>query len=164
MHSIRSRHEESCFYTRTSNAIGRTQWRVVVVGLRNGVQIFQRVVEWCLREFADNASAYVEGNIVVTAWHGSREATIAQHERDVTRVMEALKANKLVADSRKCKFLWKRWSFAAIFWGGKRRTAPAKLMALKKIGGAQDRNTVTGFFGLHQLLLLLCGGVCPPFG
>jgi hypothetical protein len=38
-------HPDSRPYTCTSSPIGTEQWCVVVMGLKNGVPIFQRVVE-----------------------------------------------------------------------------------------------------------------------
>jgi len=76
-------HEDSRPYTCTSTPIGTKQWRVVFMGLRNGVPIFQRVVEHCLSEVQDIASPYVDDIIIGTMWQGSREATLAAHDRDI---------------------------------------------------------------------------------
>jgi len=96
--------EASRPYTCTSTPLGTKQWRVVVMGLRNGVTIFQRVVEYCLSEVADISSAYVDDIIIATMAGATRFESLAIHDRAVRRVLEALRKHRLVADRNKCKF------------------------------------------------------------
>ncbi len=47
-------------YTCTSVPHGTVQWCVVVMGLRNGVAMFQKVAEYVLWEPRDVAAVYVD--------------------------------------------------------------------------------------------------------
>jgi len=118
------------------------------MGLKNGVAIFQRVIEYCLQGVADIADPYVDDIIIGTIWQGSREATLKAHDRDVRRVLEALKRHKLVADSWKCKFFVEEVEFCGHILGkGLRRPAPGKLMALEKWEEPRTVTALRGFFG-----------------
>ena len=77
---------------------------MVVMGLKNGVAIFQRVLEYCLKEVADIADPYVDDIIIGTDWQGSEDATLDQHDADVRRVLDELEKHRLVADRKKCEF------------------------------------------------------------
>jgi len=119
------------------------------MGLRNGVAIFQRVVEWCLDPVKDVASAYVDDIIIGTGARETEGETIQAHEEDVRRVLEALRTNKLVADKRKCKWFVKEVEFCGHILGkGTRRPAPGKLMALEKWEDPRRVTAVRGFLGL----------------
>ena len=45
---------------------GTKQWCVVVMGLKNGVAIFQRVIDYCMRDVLDVANPYVDDIIIGT--------------------------------------------------------------------------------------------------
>ena len=94
-------HPDSRPYTCCSTPKGTKQWCVVVMGLKNGVAIFQRVIEHCLRGVADVANPYVDDFITGTEWQGSEESTLVAHDRDVRRVLDELERYKLVADRKK---------------------------------------------------------------
>ncbi len=102
--------------TCTSTPIGTKQWCVVVMGLKNGVPIFQRVVEWCLRGVDDIASAYVDDILSGTEAQATKLDTLIAHEKDIRKVLEEMKATKLVADIKNATFLSKKSSSVAIFW------------------------------------------------
>ena len=57
-------HPDSRPYSCASTPIGTKQWCVVVMGLKNGVPIFQRVVEYSLEPVSDVASPYVDDILV----------------------------------------------------------------------------------------------------
>ena len=75
------------------------QWKVLVMGLRNGNAIFQRVMEFVLKDIP-NADAYVD-DIIVGSEGDTPEEVLENHKRDLDRVCEVLKANQLVADPKK---------------------------------------------------------------
>ena len=81
------------------------------MGLKNWVPVFKRVVEYCLRTVEDVSSSYVDDIIVGEEFQGSEEATVDQHNKDVRRVLDALKEHKLLADSRKYEFFIKEVEF-----------------------------------------------------
>jgi len=126
-------HKDSRHYTCTSTPIGSKQWCVVVMGLKNGVPIFQRVLEYCLLDVSDVASQYVDDILIGTELLDTWEATIEAHDKALRRVLECLKKHKMVADARKCKFFVEEVEFCGHILGkGKRRPAPGKLMPLEK--------------------------------
>ena len=107
--------------------------------------------------------------IIGTEARATWEETIQAHDRDIRCVLEALREHKLIADQKKCKFVVKEVEFCGhILGGGRRRPAPGKLMALTKMGGAQNCHGSPWLLGLHKLLFSLCGWVCgvgcPPHG
>ena len=141
-------HVDSRPYTCCSTPRGTKQWYVVVMGLKNGVAIFQRVIDYCLRDVSDVADPYVDDIIIGTMWQGGEEATLRAHDEDVRRVMDQLKVHKLVADIKKCRFFVTEVEFCGhILGGGKRRPAPGKLMALEKWEAPKTVTALRGFLG-----------------
>ena len=141
-------HHDSRPYTCTSTPRGTKQWKVVVMGLKNGVAIFQRVIEYCLEEVRDVADPYVDDIIVGTEWKGSWEATVEAHEKDLRRVLEKLAHHKMVVDGKKCKFFVKEVEFCGhVLGNGQRRPAPGKLMALEKWEVPRTVTALRGFLG-----------------
>ena len=127
---------------------GTKQWCVVVMGLKNGVAMFQRVIDYCMHEVCDIANPYVDDIIIGTTWAGSEELTLAQHNLDVRRVMAALEKHRLVADKKKCQFFVKEVEFCGhILGNGMRRPAPGKLMALEKWEEPKTVTALRGFLG-----------------
>lgn len=141
-------HRDSRPYTCTSTPIGTKQWCVVVMGLKNGVAMFQRVVEYCLDPVTDVAAPYVDDILTGSDGQPTVQESLRAHDRDLRRVLEALKANKLVADSKKCKFFVREVEFCGhILGGGARRPAPGKLMALEKWEEPRTVTALRGFLG-----------------
>jgi hypothetical protein len=141
-------HPDSRPYTCTSTPRGTKQWKVVVMGLKNGVAIFQRVIEWCLAEVRDVADPYVDDIIVGTVWKGSWEATVETHDKDIRRVMDKLAEHHMVVDEKKCKFFVKEVEFCGhILGNGQRRPAPGKLLALEKWEVPKSVTALRGFLG-----------------
>ena len=140
--------QESRPLTCTSTPLGSKQWRVIVMGLKNGVAIFQRVVDYCLREVNDVAAPYVDDIIIGTESQGTWEDTIRAHDRDICRVLGALQEHKLVADRKKCKFFVKEVEFCGHILGeGRRRPAPGKLMAVENWEEPKTITALRGFLG-----------------
>ena len=135
-------------YTCTSTPIGTKQWCVVVMGLKNGVSIFQRVVEWCLREVDDIASPYVDDILSATEGQGTWEETLYAHDRDIRLVLTKMFENKLVADVNKCNFFVQEVEFCGHILGrGKRRPAPGKLVAIANWEEPKTITALRGFLG-----------------
>ena len=61
------------------------------MGLKNGVPIFQRVVEWCLRGVDDIASPYVDDILSGTKAKSSKLETLRAHEKDMRKVLEEMR-------------------------------------------------------------------------
>ena len=149
--------------TCTSTPIGTKQWCVVVMGLKNGVPIFQRVVEWCLRGVDDIASPYVDDILSGTEAQATKLDTLIAHEKDIRKVLEEMKATKLVADIKKCDFFVEEVEFCGhILVHGRRKPAPGKLLAIAKWEEPRTITALRGFLGVHQLLFVIRGGICTP--
>ena len=132
--------------TCTSTPRGTKQWCVVVMGLKNGVAIFQRVIEYCLEEVADVADPYVDDIIIGTQGTWGPEL-IAQHDTDTRRVLKALEHHRLVADT-KCRWFSPTVVFCGHVLGeGKRRPEPGKLMALEMWEPPGTVTALRGFLG-----------------
>ena len=69
------------------------------MGLKNGNAMFQRMMEWVLRDI-ENADPYVD-DIIVGSTEDTEEELMANHERDLRRVLNKLKQYELVADAKK---------------------------------------------------------------
>jgi hypothetical protein len=141
-------HEDSRPFTCTSTPLGTKQWKVVVMGLKNGVAIFQRTVDYCLRGVRDVASAYVDDIIVGTDARGTPQDTLQAHEQDLHRTLEALGAEKMVADWAKFHPFVEEVTFCGhVLSRGTRRPAPGKLMALEKWEEPRTVTALRGFLG-----------------
>ena len=149
---------ESRPFTCTSTPIGTFQWRVVVMGLKNGVAIFQRAANWCLRNVKDIAAAYVDDILIMTEDTGTPEATADQHEKDVRRVLEELKAHRLVADKKIEWFVTHVTFCGHVLGGGERRPAPGKLKALQKWEPPTTVTALRGFLGFTNYYATYCPG------
>ena len=70
---------------------------------------------------------------MIGTWVAEGEDLLAQHDKDVRRVMDLLKENKLVVDKKKCRFFVPEVEFCGhILGGGIRRPAPDKMLSIKK--------------------------------
>ena len=120
------------------------------MGLKNGVAIFQRVIEFCLKNVADVADPYVDDVITGTMGKEGKVTpeVLQAHDADIRRVLDALKEHQMVADLKKCKFFVKEVEFCGhILGGGERRPAPGKLMALEKWEEPKTVTALRGFLG-----------------
>ena len=78
---------------------GTKQWKVLVMGLKNGNAMFQRMMEWVLRD-QENADPYVE-DIIVGSTGNTPEEVLENHEHDLRAFLETLKKYELVTDPKK---------------------------------------------------------------
>ena len=88
------------------------------MGIKNGVPIFQRVAEHCLRTVAAVANVYVDDIIVGTHARSSEEETIHAHMDDIRSVLKCLYKEVLFASSSKCGFFVKEVEFCGHILGG----------------------------------------------
>ncbi len=85
------------------------QWRVVVMGWKNGVAYCQRTLETVLANVSEIAAGFVD-DIIAGSDEVLGETTpdlLRKHDREIRMVLEALKQGKMVSDIRKCKFFVK---------------------------------------------------------
>ena len=69
---------------------GTLQWKVLVMGLKNGNAIFQRVMEWVLKDF-DFADPYVD-DVIIGSTGDTEEELISNHNRDLRAVLDKLRS------------------------------------------------------------------------
>ena len=125
------------------------------MGLKNGNAMFQRMMEWVLREH-QNADPYVD-DIIIGSTGDTEEELLANHEKEVRAVLETLKKYELVADWDKARLFMREVEFFGhILREGRRGPAPGKLLSIQ---GWELRKTVTQLRGF-QLLLMLCSKIC----
>ena len=94
--------EEHRYITCMSTPRGTMQWRVLVMGLKNGNAMFQRMMEWVLRDHP-NADPYVD-DIIIGSTASTEEELLEVHEKDIRGVLETLRRELLVADPKKRNF------------------------------------------------------------
>ena len=123
------------------------QWRVLVMGLKNGNAMFQRMMEWVLQKH-ETADPYVD-DIIIGSTGDTEEELLENHEKDVRAVLTTLADQKLVADWEKAKLFMKEVEFCGhVLRQGRRGPAPGKLLSIQ---GWELPKTVTqlrGFLGL----------------
>ena len=102
--------------TCTRTPIGIFQWRVNVMGLKNAGIHFQQMMDDRLESVKDVATPYIDDILVGTRAIDGEYIRIT-HDRDLRRVLDVLKAEKLVADPKKCKFFVKEVEFCGHILG-----------------------------------------------
>ncbi len=71
-----------------STPTGSYQRKVLVMGLKNGNAMFQRMMEWVLQDL-ENVDPYVD-DIIIGLTGGTWEEVKANHKRDVRAVLNTL--------------------------------------------------------------------------
>ena len=69
------------------------------MGLKNGNAMFQRMMEWVLRDL-ENADPYVD-DIIIGSTGENMEDIMKNHERDVRAVLRVLREENLIVDPKK---------------------------------------------------------------
>ena len=127
---------------------GTMQWKVLVMGLKNGNAQFQRMMEWVLRDVDDFANPYVD-DIIIGSTGNTPEEVIQNHTRHVIRVLQVLEENKLVCCPRKSHFFMTEVEFCGhILREGRRSPAPGKLLPIQKWEIPHTVTALRGFLGL----------------
>ena len=126
---------------------GTKQWKVLVMGLKNGNAMFQRMMEWVLRDH-ENADPYVD-DIIVGSTGNTPEEVLENHERDLRAVLETLKKYELVTDPKKVHLFMQEVEFCGhILREGRRIPAPGNFLAIQKWGLPQTVTALREFLGL----------------
>jgi hypothetical protein len=139
--------EEHRYITCMSTPRGIMQWRVLVMGLKNGNAMFQRMMEWVLRDHP-YADAYVD-DVIIGSSADTPEQLLDVHEADIRRVLNTFQENTLVVDWKKVHLFMQEVEFCGhVLKQGRRSPAPGKLLSIQ---GWELPTTVTalrGFLGL----------------
>ena len=140
-------HPDSRHITCTHTPFGIYQWRVNVMGLKNAGIQFQMMMDDRLQSVRDTADAYIDDIIVGTRVEEGEDLFEA-HDRDLRRVLQLLREEKLVADIGKCKFFVPEVEFCGhILRNGSRRPAPGKLSAIENWEVPRSITELRAFLG-----------------
>ena len=126
-------------------------WKVMPMGIKNGPSMFQRFMSSILdpKKFP-NVFVYVD-DIIIGSTGSTPEEIRKNHERDVSRVLEALRDHQVYLKGSKSAMFCTEIKFCGhVLSNGTRRAAPKKLEAISKWEPDQIK-TVThmkGFLGL----------------
>jgi hypothetical protein len=86
-------------YTCMTTPNGIYQWTVLVMGLKNGGAIFQRMMEWVLQGI-EGVSVYID-DVIVGSKGETHEECLRNHDVAVRQVLERLRKHTLIVDPRK---------------------------------------------------------------
>ena len=95
--------------TAMSTPRGTKQWTVLVMGLKNGGAIFQRMMEWVLAGL-DCANVYID-DVIVGSDGETMEEAIKNHEADLWRKLERLAEHQLLVDPNKAQMFVREVEF-----------------------------------------------------
>jgi len=117
--------------TAMSTPLGVYVWKVMPMGLKNAPAIFQKIMEWVLKDI-DFADPYID-DVIIGSTGATMEEAIENHGKDLERVLKRLVEVDIVVSTKKMQLFMKEVEFCGhILSEGKRRPAPGKLMALQK--------------------------------
>ena len=130
-----------------STPLGTMQWKVLVMGLKNGNAMFQRMMEWVLKDHP-STDPYVD-DIIVGSVGSTEEELIQNHKRDLCAVLDTLAEHKLVVDPKKSHLFMREVEFCGhILREGRRSPAPGKLLAIQKWELPKSITQLRGFLGV----------------
>ena len=117
------------------------------MGLTNAPSIFQRVMEYVLRDHP-NANPYID-DIIIGTTADNDEDLLKNHVEDVRRVFQTLAENDILVNPKKVQMFMREVEFCGhILREGRRSPAPGKLMALQKWELPRVVTQLRGFLGL----------------
>ena len=140
-------HKDSRDYTSMSTPIGTFRWKVLPMGMKNAPAIFQRIMDYILKdlEFAD---PYID-DVIIGSTGDTEEELLENHARDVEAVLQRLAEVKMVVSTKKLQMFMTQVEFCGhILMAGKRAPAPGKLLALQKWELPRVVTQLRGFLGL----------------
>ena len=82
---------------------GTYRWKVMAMGLKNAPAIFQRIMDYVLKDF-DFADPYID-DIVIGSTGETEEELIENHRKNIEKVLERLREMNLVISTKNCNFL-----------------------------------------------------------
>ena len=134
-------------YTCMTTPKGNMQWTVLVMGLKNGGSMFQRMMEWVLRDL-EGVDVYLD-DVIMGSKGETTEERLTNHERVVRRVLDRLAEHKLIVSPSKAHLFCTEVEFVGhVLREGKRSPAPGKLTALVKWELPRTVTQLRGFLGL----------------
>ena len=109
------------------------------------------MVDWVLRDVRvmgkSGTDAYMVDILVGTRVEGDQDL-LETHDKDLRRVLEVLKEQRLVADQKKCYLFVREVEFCGqVLANGTRRPMPGKLRALENWERPRTVTELRGFLG-----------------
>jgi hypothetical protein len=147
-------HPDSQPYTAFVTSRGVYQWTVLPMGVKNGPAMFQRMIQWILRDLPF-AMVYIDDVLIGTPppLTNSGSDILDIHYRDIRSVLTTFKKHLLFVKGAKMHLFRETIKFCGhILNNGQRRASPSKLEAIKK-WTPENIKTIThlkGFLGLAQ--------------
>ena len=153
-------HPDSRPYTGTDTPIGIQQWKVVPMGWKHGIAYCQRNLEVGLALVSDIASGYIDDILVGTPLLGKDavKEMLLQHDKDLRRTLDGLKAADFVASGPKCTFFIKEVEFCGhcLNEGGGDQAPTWSSFVFGEVGITQDNHRFVLLYVILQLLCCLC--------
>ena len=140
--------KEDRHLTSMPTPLGTLQWTVMPMGIKTGPPQFQRMMDWVLRDI-DCASVYID-DVIIGSNGDTEEELLANHERDVERVLQRFKEQQLVCGSAKSSHIAVRSvQFCGhILENGTKRPAPGKLVPIQKWERPDTITKLRSFLGV----------------
>ena len=125
------------------------------MGMKNGNAMFQRMMEWVLRDI-ENADPYVD-DIIIGSNGDTEEELMENHYRDIHRVLETLGIQQLIVDPRKANMFMREVEFCGhLLRQRKPNHSTRETPFHPELDPTLYQYGTKGIFGTHQLLLILC--------
>ena len=139
--------KEDRHITCMSTPRGTKQWTVLAMGLKNAGAIFQRMMEWVLRDLP-GVNVYID-DVIVGSTGNTPEELLANHERDLRAAMERLREHDLHVSPKKAQLFVEEVEFCGhVMRDGQRRPSPGKLLAIQKWSPPETISHLRGFMGV----------------
>ena len=110
---------------------GTMQWTVMVMGLKNSGAIFQKMMEWILKDL-DGLDVYIDDVILGTTGE-TLEDCVASHDQLLIKVRDRFKEHTMIVNRRNAHIFLDEVVFSGhILKEVKRSPAPDKSRAIQK--------------------------------
>ena len=142
-------HPDSRPCTAMSTRLGPMQWKVVLMGAKNGNAAFQRMMEDLLGPVRDCADPFVDDIIIGSGTEDMTEDELIQaHEKDLRPVLSELDKHNMVCKPTKASLFVKEVDFAGhVVRHGQRHPMPGKLASLHHWEKPQTISELRSFMG-----------------
>ena len=119
------------------------------MGLQNASQQFQQMMDDRLQSVSDVASPYID-DILVGTWVDPGEDLLADHDRDVRKVLELLKVEEFIVG--KWKLVVKEVEICGHILGEGYENPPRQTQGHREMGGSPHGHCPESLSGVHKLL------------
>ena len=143
-------HQDSRPCTAMSTPLGPMQWKVVLMGAKNGKAAFWRMMEDLLGPVRYCADPFVDDIIIGSGTEDMTEDELIEaHEKDRRRVLRELDKHNMVCKPTKASLFVKEVDYAGHVVGhGQRHPMPGKLASLQHLEKPQTISELRSFMGV----------------